>query len=333
MISRACVLATCGCCLLLSGCGDDVSLVPGKPRQTPGWYQFGLDDSWATELELAYPYLYACTTEDGLFRTPMTGEDPNWEYLGFQGEWCHDAHVLDNGAILVGLSPGLQRSQDGGSSWVRSDSGMVGGPHNVTCFASCGDEILAGTFGRGLYRSKDQGLSWTKLASAPCEGLYYQQIRFHPLDCDRIWLRGGTNRCDLIPLVSLDGGNEWESIRLLVHPNLHWSYSIGLDPFDIDVVYVGCDGLVLKSIDGGSSWATVLHPPGGLTFAAIEADNLTRGHFFFAGGDSLCETHDGGATVESLGSAKGRDIFDLVYDAPNSILYVATRAGVFKYVL
>jgi photosystem II stability/assembly factor-like uncharacterized protein len=329
MSGRSFPILLLGCLVLLSACGED------KPTTPPqrGWYPLGLEGSQVNRLELHDPYLYACASKDGLFRVGATGTNPDWECLGFAGEWCYDVKVLDEGTILVGLSSGVQRSEDDGLSWARSDSGIVGDACTVTCFATCGDLVLAGTVESGLYRSEDRGLSWTRIAAAPGEGYSHRHVHFHTLDCNHIWLTGMTNRGVLLPLLSIDRGDKWESIRLMGYTSLNWCYSIGLDPYDAGVVYLGLDGLVLKTIDSGSSWATVFHPPGEPCFFAIEADRESRGHVFFAGGDSLYETHDGGASIESIGSANGTYIFDLTYDEARRILYASTAAGAFKYVL
>jgi photosystem II stability/assembly factor-like uncharacterized protein len=77
--------------------------------------------------------------------------------------------LLDDGTILIASqTEGIQRSEDGGRSFVDSSAGLSPWPTPAGAFADFRtiavdperDAVLAGAVGRGVWRSVDRGRSW-----------------------------------------------------------------------------------------------------------------------------------------------------------------------------
>ncbi len=102
--------------------------------------------------------------------------------------------------------------------------------------------------GGGVFRSEDQGATWTQVNDEPVGGspaYYYGQIRFDPESDQRLFM------CGVPFLRSEDGGASWQRIAGSVHVDHH---AVLVDPADSQKVWLGNDGGLHLSWDGGDTW-------------------------------------------------------------------------------
>ncbi len=99
---------------------------------------------------------FAGTSWAGALASPDRGA--NWQYSGLYGyevnslvSWGQD--------VFAGTYQGVFRSSDGGTTWLKSDSGIAF--PRVQALAVCGSDIFAGTYGQGVFRSRDGGTMWS----------------------------------------------------------------------------------------------------------------------------------------------------------------------------
>jgi photosystem II stability/assembly factor-like uncharacterized protein len=200
---------------------------------------------------------------------------------------------------------GVFRSRDGGDSWekvlfVSDSTGVVDVALNPTnpriLFATAWTAqrlpwtMISGSAEGGLYRSKDGGDTWQKLAVGLPQGLFGKAgVAISPANSDRVWAlieaedaAGGVYRSD-------NGGDSWRQItseKQLWHRP--WYYMrITADPQDENTVWIN-NVLLYKSVDGGQQFIPVPTVPHGDSHALwINPDNT----------DIMVEGDDGGATV------------------------------------
>jgi photosystem II stability/assembly factor-like uncharacterized protein len=121
----------------------------------------------AAPLGTAGPGVYASgDLGDTWTRMPAGGmEDQNVYALASDGTWLYAGTLGDNATTNFGVA--YRYALDGGASWTRIDSGFdPNGPHYDSVFAmnATPDSVFAGTDDKGLYRSRDQGQQWQKVA-------------------------------------------------------------------------------------------------------------------------------------------------------------------------
>jgi photosystem II stability/assembly factor-like uncharacterized protein len=121
------------------------------------------------------------------------------------------------------------------------------------------DLMLAGSYGRGLFRSSDGGTSWARL---DLDVEYVRAITFSAGEPRTVY--AGIEPAELFR--SRDAGETWECLHIRRLPAAtDWSlpYSprsgalrtIALHPADPRIIYGGVEqGGVVKSTDGGASW-------------------------------------------------------------------------------
>jgi photosystem II stability/assembly factor-like uncharacterized protein len=85
-----------------------------------------------------------------------SGPEKTWKYLALYQNNVY-AMAQDDSAVFAGTAGGFRRSEDHGTHWIASDSGMEGAI--VLAIASDERRLFAGTVGR-VYQSPDGGRHW-----------------------------------------------------------------------------------------------------------------------------------------------------------------------------
>ncbi|MGB3196362.1 MAG: glycosyl hydrolase [Saprospiraceae bacterium] len=144
------------------------------------------------------------------------------------------------------------KSIDGGINWKKieglpsGDIGRIG-----IAISSIKSEVLYAVVEAkedkgGIYRSKDSGVSWTKMSSTFTSGNYYQEIDCDPHDVNKIYIT------DTYYKVSYDGG---KTVSNLGEINKHIdNHAIWVDPKDPNHLLVGCDGGIYETYDHAKTW-------------------------------------------------------------------------------
>jgi hypothetical protein len=156
------------------------------------------------------------------------------------------------GALYVGATGALMRTVDGGENWATLP---LPGPPNlpVSAFATGSEAgLLVAAQERRLWRSRDGGTSWERLAELAADptGLW-----IHPRRSDLLLAATPATL-----LASDDGGLTWRSAGWDVGPTSPISrLSIAFDPASEASILAAVPGNgVLQSDDGGHSWRRVL---------------------------------------------------------------------------
>ncbi|MGH9472156.1 MAG: hypothetical protein ACRD1M_05390 [Terriglobales bacterium] len=151
-----------------------------------------------------------------------------------------------------GPEGGVYRSIDGGASWTKLGGGLPDegpiGRIGLAIYARNPQVVYALVESQqsGLFRSDNDGTTWTRMSSLDARPSYFSQIRVDPNNDLRLWM-GGVNL-----YYSSDGGKSFTTDRNnLIHPDFH---AIWIDPSDSSHVMVGCDGGVFTTRDRGRHW-------------------------------------------------------------------------------
>lgn len=304
------------------------------------WTHLGLENKFVQRLRLFKPFLYACTSSDGLFRKDILSVSSNWEYMGFSG---NVSDVLVNPQnpeeILVASQPenatdhGVYKSTDGGNSWFVSDSGLGYSPpppcndtiyyaHPSTFCMTPYDLFAAGGY---LVHSSSFGDIWHKISGIAGD---INDFRYHNLYDNYLWIGSRNPFGGPVVYFSNDSGNTWDYDLLedLVTGD-DAIFSIAFDPNDPNVVYASMFKRIIKTINAGASWFTIMSYSGpGYIFSIIEDDSQSD-RLFAAAGFTALETRDGGNNWFDLESPNGSGIVTMLYDSEDKALYIGTGDG------
>ena len=163
------------------------------------------------------------------------------------------------GFVGGGPGSGLWRSLDGGDSWIRLTNGLPSG--NVgrigVAIAPSNQHVVYAVIEQragGVFRSTDDGATWTRQNRLVERGNYYGQIRVDPKNSDHVWVLLTSVH------VSIDGGKTFtsDSVNVRVHPDNH---ALWIDPNQPDHMMLGNDGGVYFTYDGARHWDYINNLP------------------------------------------------------------------------
>jgi photosystem II stability/assembly factor-like uncharacterized protein len=209
------------------------------------------------------------------------------------------------GFIRVGTTEGVFLVEHQGTDF-RAKETLLEGEDVVVLKHSPSDPnlLFAGTYGRGIFRSRDGGKQWERLS---LEVEYIRAIDFAPRDPATLYV--GTEPANLYR--SRNDGDDWEDLRIRSFPESSgWSlpYSprsgalrtLAFHSEHPQLIYGGVEqGGVIKSTDAGAHWT--------ISRDGVNKDvhwlSVYPGDFrivFAATGEGLYLTLDGGENWERL---------------------------------
>ena len=215
------------------------------------WLPAGLQGSIVFTIAAVGKYLFAADRGGSIFRTSDSGAV--WDSVGSLGSgWLQslDVDSVGPGKAFIFYAAGgpIYVSKDTGTTWTELEASLPGAGGGVTCLASDGPDVFAGTwdgpgpiissnFG-GVFRSTDYGAHWTAVDTI-----------FTP-DC--IAAKG-----DLVLVGSSHGG-----VAVSADSGTTWSAAgQNLDFFSIrfigNNILAGTSSGLYRSIDNGATWMPV----------------------------------------------------------------------------
>ncbi len=276
--------------------GRHISFGDGIYKSLDGgktWQNMGLKDSERVSDIIIHPTdsntvwaavqgpLWTSGGERGVFKTTDGGA--NWtQVLTPEDEWTGVTSMLIDPsnpnklyaatwsrqrtiAAYVGTGPGagIHTSNDGGESWTELKTGLPKGNMGKIGLAISPmkpDVVYAAieTDNRkgGVYRSSNQGASWTKMSDEVGGGTgphYYQELFADQHQFDRVYIASNYSK------VSDDGGKTWTPINTK-HKHVD-DHAFAFHPTDPDFVIMGSDGGIYMSHDRMANWRYISNLP------------------------------------------------------------------------
>lgn len=282
--------------------------------------------------------IYAGTASVGLYKSTNGGN--TWENIGIMlpSQECDD-FVIDSqnsNNIYVALNQNsLFRSSDGGLTWDNLNTDRTS---SVAISPIDNNVLLIGGFYGEIWRSVNNGGTWEETTGFSQSWQKVNDIDFAPNAPHIVYAAGFDGVWK-----SFDSGQTWSSINngFAMSPLV---YSLAIDPFDSQVVYIGTgdDGLY-KTTNGGATWMPI---GTGLNSSHIGAIVINPGNqqLLYVGGSvnpgtgipGVYKSFDnfGLTWTEMMNGMGSRGILDLAIDnsTPRN-LYAGTVGGMWKYTL
>ena len=187
------------------------------------------------------PDIVYCATLGGLMKSSDAGK--TWSAAGVADPVnCVAIHPFNPDVVYAGILGAAKKTENGGAEWVD----LVAGPGELNVLSIATDsldpkDIYFGT-DRGLYKSEDEGMSWSKLGLAGS----VEQVAISPADSTLVYAATSKG-----VYASSDSGQEWKDISDGI-PSQE-GRALAFDPIDRDRLWVvGDKGVFLGSMGGSS---------------------------------------------------------------------------------
>ena len=208
--------------------------------------------------------------------------DPRNPNLLYAATWQRHRTV----AGYMGGGPGtaIHKSIDGGETWHKLSNGLPSGNLGKIGLAISPQrpDVLYAAIELdrrtgGVYKSENQGGSWTKMSDAVAGGTgphYYQELWASPHNYDELYL------ADNYMQVSFDGGKTFG--RMNEQEKHVDNHAVAFRKDDPNYILVGCDGGLYESFDKTKNWKFIDNLP--LTqFYKIAVDDAEPFYFVYGG--------------------------------------------------
>ncbi len=267
-----------------------VSMFPSITSAQGLWEPNGPYGGWINDLtEDNSGRLLAATTFGGIYRSADDAE--SWQQI-YNGNLIFDPTSVatnSSGHIFIG-SEGVGgvaflRSTNDGTTWEQLPNALSS-TIVVDLLPTDPDEIFACTFDDGLYRSTDNGTTFSSVSSLPAS--FTSDIEVNSSGD----LFVGTQFDGTYMYRSIDNGTTWQPINSGI--------TSGITDLFITTVgeIYGTDGLrIYKSTTNGDSWTNLLAPPSSYTGVVA----TSNGDIYAAGGGIWKSTDDGTTWTEDTG--------------------------------
>jgi choice-of-anchor A domain-containing protein/uncharacterized repeat protein (TIGR01451 family)/TQXA domain-containing protein len=284
--------------------------------------------------------------EDNNSSQGSENNNQNWQYVnGFSNGEIVYAMAYDNsGAIYAGTWGGnVYRSDDGGSNWTNIKANLQAGyiwalilndgvlfaateqgvfkydgaswneaglnGIDVHDLAANNGQLIAGTWGYGVYVSNDNGLTWNEMNTGLGYNLVIQSVTVHNNKLYAASYGGGVFKYE---------NNAWT--KLNVGYDFVWSLSS-----NSNALFAGTYGSGLyKSADDGATWEKVNNLPALFVYSVVS--DLSGKVYVASWTSGVYSSEDNGATWTSQGLG-GLGVSSLIVTRNSDDVFVGTKEG------
>lgn len=297
------------------------------PQNNNFWQQSGPSEKVVRALAInSNGHIFAGTSDDGVFRSTDGGG--SWTQInnGLLDIHVYSLVINSSGHIFAGTSGNgiirsVYRSTDNGENWSQVNFGMENTNPIYSLAVNSNGDIFSGTNGDGVFRSQDNGASWTKINS----GLTDLSVMSLAINSSG----------DIFAGTAIDGifrstnnGDNWTPVNNgLTHTNV-WSLAVNSSGH----IFAGSfsyGGGVFRSTDNGGSWTQVNT---GLTeLRVLSLAVNSSGHIFAGTVDGVFRSIDNGSSWTPVNSGLTETfVYALAPNASDQIFAGTNGNGVFR---
>ncbi len=272
--------------------------------------------------------------------SPLAADPNSWETNGpFNARVITiEIHPNNNRFIFSGtIEGGVYKSENGGLSWQHVDDSILEKTTRVIKFHPCAPDTVFLTTVRGIFRSNDCGLTWSRLDLPFGDQNEYTNFAINPFN-PQIMMAGSWGYI----LKSTDGGNYWDLLDIPYHIE-----DMEFDPFDSNTVYAATHAAatgksVIKSTDLGVTWQIIGGNLDSISYSTdLDVDPYRPGWLYLSRSASnpsyircVSKTTNGGAywiDITPPGLTHGDAVSITISHSDSNTIYLCTNGdGLFR---
>lgn len=250
--------------------------------------------------------------------------------------------------IMVGMQNSLLVLESSNGGWNSRESLKGTNPQSIAFDPLNSGRAYCATFGNGLWRTDDNGLTWSNIGKDIISSPYVMSVAVSSLNSGNSFnkLYAGTEPSALY--TSNDGGDTWEMMKSLndLPSSKSWSFPprpwthhvrwIEPDANNPDYVFVAIEaGALIQSHDGGMTWIDRVEDMGPYDTHTLTTHSKAPGRLYSSAGDGYYESFDYGETwARPMEGLRHGYLFGIAVDSgtPEIVLVSASNGPSRSYV-
>ena len=234
-----------------------------------------------------------------------------------------DIILLHNDRLVIVSDMGIYISFDQGITWSENNEHINNA--SISALATHDHDIYCGT-GRGLFKSTDDGTSWSYnkylgeygilcLKISPSKSIYVSGL----------YMRTLSDSISIVLKKSIDNGKTWNSINKGIEDQLLITLLFSQSGLIYGLSY---QGYVFYSNDDGVNWVYCTNIQGAYTGGLAED---SKGYIYAATDEGVFCTNDRGVTWKALSnSLDNKQILDITINSKDDIFISVYSKGIYK---
>jgi photosystem II stability/assembly factor-like uncharacterized protein len=243
--------------------------------------------------------------------------------------------------IMVGTQNSLLVLESSNSGWNSRESLKGTNPQSIAFDPLNSGRAYCATFGNGLWRTDDNGLTWSNIGKGVISSPYIMSVAVSPLNSGNKFNKvyAGTEPSALY--TSNDGGDTWEMMKSLndLPSSKAWSFPprpwthhvrwIEPDANNSDYVFAAIEaGALIQSHDGGRTWIDRNEEKGPYDTHTLATHSKAPKRLYSSAGDGYFESYDYGETwTRPMEGLRHGYLFGIAVDSGNPDVVIVSASN------
>jgi photosystem II stability/assembly factor-like uncharacterized protein len=240
---------------------------------------------------------------------------------------------------MVGMQDSVIVFESSKTGWNSHESLKETNPQSIAFDPLNSGRAYCATFGNGLWRTDDDGQTWSNIGKDVISSPYVMSVAVSSLNSGNKFNKvyAGTEPSALY--ISNDGGNSWEMMKALndLPSSKSWSFPpkpwthyvrwIEPDANNPDYIFAAVEaGALVQSRDGGRTWIDRV-TQGPYDTHTLTTHSKATGRLYSSAGDGYYESFDYGETwTKPMEGLRHGYLFGIAVDSSNPEIVIASAS-------
>ena len=242
--------------------------------------------------------------------------------------------------LMVGMHDSVLTLESSNTGWNSRESLKGTQPQSIAFDPLNSGRVYCATFGNGIWRSDDNGQTWSNIGKDVISSPYVMSVAVSSLKGDNEFNRVYAGTEPSAFYTSIDGGDSWERMNALANlrssrswsfPPRPWTHHVRWiepDANNPDYVFAAIEaGALVQSHDGGKTWID-RNQQGPYDTHTLATHSKAPRRLYSSAGDGYYESYDYGETWNRpMEGLRHNYLFGIAVDSGNPDVVIVSASN------